>query len=114
MSSYSSGSGAGIPRGSEIGKSMGYRNRGKYGINEYFPLLKIGRMADKYKRSANFRYKYSADNQPVTRVPTLSPVTTFFRLPGLFILKTIIGRLFSMHRVKAVMSITFRLPEMHS
>ena len=43
----------------------------------------------------------------LTIVPTFSPFIIFSRFPGLFISKTIIGRLFSLHNVKAVMSMTF-------
>ena len=41
-------------------------------------------------------------------VPAGSPETTFRRLPGLFMSNTMIGRLFSMHKVNAVMSIILR------
>src|SRR5690349_925372 len=54
------------------------------------------------------------NDQLLTSVPTFSPVTTLRRLPSLFISKTIMGRLFSIQRVKAVMSITRRLLVRHS
>jgi hypothetical protein len=44
----------------------------------------------------------------LTTVPTLSPCTTRNKFPGVFISNTMMGSLFSMQRVKAVMSITFR------
>ena len=45
----------------------------------------------------------------VTKVPIFSPRKTFMRLPRVFMSKTYIGMSFSLHIVKAVMSITFRL-----
>lgn len=44
----------------------------------------------------------------LTTVPTLSPCTTRNKFPGVFMSNTMMGSLFSMQRVKAVMSITFR------
>ena len=51
---------------------------------------------------------------PVTNVPTCMPSTTFKRLPGLFISNTMMGILFSIQRVNAVISITLRLRVKHS
>ena len=45
--------------------------------------------------------------QAVTRLPTFSPDITRRILPGWFRLKMIIGRLLSLHRLTAVVSITF-------
>ncbi len=44
----------------------------------------------------------------VTSDPTFSPITTRRIFPGRFMLKMIIGRLLSLHRLTAVRSITFR------
>ena len=45
--------------------------------------------------------------QAVTSEPTFSPETTRRILPGWFRLKMIIGRLLSLHKLTAVVSITF-------
>ena len=45
----------------------------------------------------------------VTNVPISSPLSTFMRLPRVFMSNTYMGILFSLHMVKAVMSITLRL-----
>lgn len=45
-------------------------------------------------------------NQFPTRVPMTSPVSARRMLPGSFMLKTTMGMLFSMHKEKAVASIT--------
>ena len=50
---------------------------------------------------------YFASSHISTKVPTFFPSTTFFNSPPLSILKTMIGNLFSLHSVKAVISITF-------
>lgn len=44
----------------------------------------------------------------LTTVPTFSPCTTRNKFPRVFMSNTMMGSLFSMQRVKAVMSITFR------
>ncbi len=46
--------------------------------------------------------------QAVTREPTFSPLTTRRMFPGRFMLKMIMGKLLSLHRLTAVLSITFR------
>lgn len=46
--------------------------------------------------------------QLCTSVPIGSPSITFFRLPTMSMLNTYIGRLFSLHMVVAVRSITFK------
>ncbi len=52
--------------------------------------------------------KQRLPDQTSTKVPTCSPSTKRPRLPGLFMSNTMMGRLFSLHSVKAVMSITLR------
>jgi hypothetical protein len=47
-------------------------------------------------------------SQAVTREPTFSPLTTRRMFPGRFMLKMIMGKLLSLHRLTAVLSITFR------
>ncbi len=49
----------------------------------------------------------SGPPQAVTSDPTFSPSITRRMLPGWFMLKMIIGRLLSLHRLTAVRSITF-------
>jgi len=49
----------------------------------------------------------SVVNQAVTSEPTFSPKTTRRIFPGSFILKMIMGRLLSLQRLTAVVSITF-------
>ena len=46
--------------------------------------------------------------QPVTSEPIFSPAMTRRMLPGPFMLKMIIGMLLSLHRLTAVISITFK------
>src|SRR6201999_1606616 len=52
------------------------------------------------------RYDLSIGTQAVTSEPTFSPQITLRILPGWFILKMIMGRLLSLHRLTAVVSIT--------
>src|ERR1700733_15254027 len=47
-------------------------------------------------------------SQAVTREPTFSPLTTRKMFPGRFMLKMIMGKLLSLHRLTAVLSITLR------
>ena len=63
---------------------------------------------------SGFNRHVSRENYPLTNVPTFSPVTTLNKVPGVSISKTIIGSSFSMHKVKAVISITLKFFAMQS
>src|SRR5689334_4550920 len=67
-----------------------------------------------YYQIVNVLIRENSSDQPLTKVPTFSPVTTRRRLPPLFMSNTMMGRLFSIQSVKAVMSTTFRFCEIQS
>ena len=70
-------------------------------------VLPHGSLLFQHHLDADTLYGSESCIYAVTSDPTFSPSTTRRMFPGWFMLKMIIGRLLSLHRLTAVRSITF-------